>query len=67
MLNPPFQFKEEKIYCPYCGEKYKVLVHYNEEEEHYIEDCYVCCRPIHFSAKINIDGEVELRMRAEHE
>ncbi len=32
--------------CPYCGEPISVLVDCSVEEQTYIEDCQVCCRPI---------------------
>ena len=35
-------------YCPYCGEKIEVLIDCSVDEQQYIEDCEVCCRPINF-------------------
>ena len=46
---------EKKIDCPYCGESVDVFVEpiLNDTghcdpygETRYIEDCFVCCRPI---------------------
>lgn len=46
---------EKKIDCPYCGESIDVFVEpiLNDTghcdpygETRYIEDCFVCCRPI---------------------
>ncbi len=46
---------EKKIDCPYCGESIDVFVEpiLNDSghcdpygETRYIEDCFVCCRPI---------------------
>ena len=37
------------IDCPYCGESYELVIDTGESEQHYVEDCYVCCRPIHLS------------------
>ena len=42
------------IDCPYCGESYELVIDMGESEQHYVEDCYVCCRPIHFS--VWLDG-----------
>lgn len=32
--------------CPYCGERISVLVDHSIEDQEYVEDCEVCCRPI---------------------
>ena len=45
--------EERTISCPYCGESIEVLIEPVEEAQdedaaQYIEDCQVCCRPIHF-------------------
>lgn len=45
------------LQCPYCWEKIEVVVDCSLEEQEYIEDCSVCCRPIVISA-ITADGEV---------
>lgn len=37
---------EVDISCPYCGEVNTVLIEQLEDEQEYIEDCQVCCRPI---------------------
>jgi len=32
--------------CPYCWERISMILENSEEENDYIEDCEVCCRPI---------------------
>ena len=44
------------IDCPYCGEAFELVIDTGENEQQYIEDCYVCCRPIHLS--VWLDGDV---------
>jgi hypothetical protein len=34
--------------CPYCGELAEALLDLSVEEQEYIEDCPVSCRPIRF-------------------
>jgi hypothetical protein len=34
------------IDCPYCGEAIEILLDCSVDEQEYIEDCAVCCRPI---------------------
>ena len=36
----------ERISCPYCGESFDVVIDPSEPVQEYIEDCYVCCRPM---------------------
>ena len=43
---PAFEQKNQKINCPYCGELIEVLVDPSEAAQEYVEDCFVCCRPI---------------------
>ena len=34
-----------KTYCPHCGEMIELVIDPSEDQE-YIEDCQVCCRPM---------------------
>ena len=43
------------IQCPYCGETVGIIVDCSVENQNYIEDCQVCCRPINLA--VAIDGE----------
>lgn len=38
--------EETEIQCPYCGETVQILVDCSQTRQGYIEDCFVCCRPI---------------------
>jgi len=35
-----------RIGCPYCGEEIDVQIDIVRDDEEYMEDCAVCCRPI---------------------
>lgn len=48
---------ETQVTCPHCGEDFTIVVDPSEEQQSYIEDCYVCCKPIAFTVKC-ADGEV---------
>ena len=52
------------IQCPYCGESITVLVDDSAGDQHYIEDCQVCCRPISIQVTVE-DGQWQLSARAE--
>jgi hypothetical protein len=32
--------------CPYCWQKISMILDLSVNEQNYIEDCEVCCRPI---------------------
>lgn len=44
------------IQCPYCGEFIEVLLDGSIEQQNYIEDCQVCCRPIEFNVTVDSEG-----------
>jgi hypothetical protein len=48
---------EMEVSCPYCGETFTTLIDTSESEQSYIEDCFVCCRPIQFDIRCE-DGAV---------
>ncbi len=60
---------EEQVgsYCPYCGEPILLLVDCSVEQQEYIEDCEVCCRPIVVETRVSEEGEPIVRLRAENE
>ncbi|MEE2873242.1 MAG: CPXCG motif-containing cysteine-rich protein [Candidatus Latescibacterota bacterium] len=57
---------EEQISCPYCGEMVDVFVDRSVPEQVYVEDCYVCCRPILLSVHVGADDEVAIAARQEN-
>jgi len=53
------------VQCPYCWEMIEVLIDVSVNEQAYIEDCQVCCRPINFSVTENESGTFNIQ--AAHE
>ena len=53
-------------YCPYCGESIELVIDCSIDQQSYIEDCFVCCRPITVSVYC-ADGDTEPRVRLMHE
>jgi hypothetical protein len=51
--------------CPYCAEPIELVIDCSENEQSYIEDCFVCCRPILLDISIDADGLPAVR--AKHE
>jgi len=49
---------ETPVDCPHCGETFTILIDESVREQDYIEDCFVCCRPIRFKI-VCVDGVTE--------
>ena len=45
------------IRCPYCGESIRIEVDCSVDQQEYVEDCQVCCRPIEFAVTVNDQGD----------
>jgi len=54
------------IACPYCGETIEVLIDCSVPEQHYIEDCQVCCRPINFGVSVDETGKPRVTVSDEN-
>lgn len=55
------------VQCPYCWELIEVLIDSSVNEQAYIEDCQVCCRPINFSVIVNESGTFNINVAHENE
>lgn len=53
------------IPCPYCGERIEIVLDASAGDQHYIEDCQVCCRPISVAVWIGADQDVHVSVTAE--
>lgn len=51
--------QETEVECPFCGETFTTLIDCSEDSDSqtYVEDCFVCCRPIVFHLSCS-DGEL---------
>jgi len=59
--------KTHLIQCPYCWEKFDLVVDCSQEEQSYIEDCWVCCRPIEFTVTVDQNNDVEVLAKSQDE
>ncbi|MBI2362143.1 MAG: CPXCG motif-containing cysteine-rich protein [Elusimicrobia bacterium] len=50
--------EETPVDCPHCGEPFTILIDASVPRQDYVEDCFVCCRPIRFKV-VCADGAVE--------
>ena len=58
---------EARVACPYCGETIEVLIDCSVEQQTYIEDCQVCCRPIGFDVSVDSEGDFFVMVSHEDE
>ncbi|WP_353778754.1 CPXCG motif-containing cysteine-rich protein [Winogradskyella sp. 3972H.M.0a.05] len=42
--------------CPHCWEQISMLIDSSQNQQHYIEDCEVCCNPIQLNFRIEADA-----------
>lgn len=54
---------EVGVQCPYCWERFTLLVDGSVDAQDYVEDCEVCCRPIDFSIVIDDDESARVEAR----
>ena len=55
---------EAEARCPCCGETLLLFVDEGGgENQSYIEDCQVCCRPLQVNARIEPEGRTRIRLR----
>ena len=59
--------QENTISCPYCGEMITILVDGSVEEQQYIEDCQVCCRPIDIRISVTANGSCQVEAGDEND
>ena len=57
----------QHIICHYCGEDIEVLIDCSVEEQEYIEDCQVCCRPIIFAVSITENDTIRVEVSSEND
>jgi len=52
------------IQCPYCWESIEIVIDPSAESQNYVEDCFVCCRPIELNIDIDYEGDILVRAEA---
>ena len=56
-----------EVICPYCGEPATISVETGEEDDEFVQDCPVCCRPWKVRIKVRRDGSADVTVGAEGE
>ena len=49
------------VTCPYCGETIQVIVDPSIQEQNYIEDCFVCCKPINLIIRVSDTAQAYIK------
>ena len=63
-----FLLQEHTISCPYCWQAFEIVIDSSVASQEYVEDCYVCCRPIVIRVTVSGDEAREhARLLARHE
>ena len=57
----------ETVKCPYCGEYVGLVIDPSFDEQRYVEDCSVCCRPMSVTVHIEDDGTPLVTVESEAE
>lgn len=55
------------VACPYCGEAIELVVDLSQPDQEYVEDCFVCCRPIVVTLNLDSEGDIAVWVRSEDE
>jgi len=50
---------EHFFQCPYCWEEISMLLDTSVRQQTYIEDCEICCNPIHITVAFE-ENELEV-------
>ena len=58
---------ETEVTCPYCWESFTLLVDGSVDEQEYVEDCEICCRPIDFAIRVDEFDRASVEARRQDE
>ena len=54
-----------RVPCPYCGETYEAIIDTTVDDQEYVEDCEICCRPIVFTVRVDLSAGLMVQTRRE--
>lgn len=53
------------VVCPSCAEEMWIEVEELEGTQQFVEDCQVCCRPMHITVRRDREGNVSCDVKPE--
>nr|WP_202843161.1 CPXCG motif-containing cysteine-rich protein [Luteimonas saliphila] len=57
----------ETLDCPYCGEPVTLALDASADDQSYVEDCQVCCRPMLVAVAFDAPDSPRITLRREDE
>lgn len=57
----------QNVQCPCCWETFEAVIDCSVFEQEYVEDCYVCCRPLIFRVASDGEAVIEINVVSENE
>lgn len=61
------ELSTRRVPCPYCGERIEIVLDPSAGDQHYIEDCQVCCRPMVIEVWLDADEYAHVTVTGEDE
>jgi hypothetical protein len=55
----------ENVTCPYCGQRFELVIDTSVESQRFVTDCEVCCRPFEVQAECEAGEVISLDVRTE--
>lgn len=59
--------QSKQVQCPCCWEFFEAVIDCSVDEQEYVEDCYVCCRPLIFQVKTNGESATQINVISENQ
>lgn len=57
-----------EVTCPFCGETGALLIDVSAgRRQQYVEDCWVCCRPMQVDVHVHGEDDVDVSVTAADE
>jgi hypothetical protein len=53
----------ETIHCPYCGQRFELVLDTGTRSQRFTTDCEVCCRPMEIIAECETGEVLSLEVR----
>ncbi|HMP91164.1 MAG TPA: CPXCG motif-containing cysteine-rich protein [Kiritimatiellia bacterium] len=61
------RLQNANVQCPYCWEQIEITVDVSQNQQEYVEDCTVCCRPMLIRVTAESGELVDVHVQMENE
>lgn len=66
-INNMNGLESKHVQCPCCWETFEAIIDCSVDEQEYVEDCYVCCRPLVFHVQADGESVLAINVTAENQ